>query len=564
MATQVMLVGQDGDAPHDASSSRGHTAKTLFQMILFYVLSVAFMGAHLVLVLQLHGRPVETSGIRQSIATAMGNFLALVAELMLMSGVGVAYEQILWRQFRQKSLAALVMDTLVSLPSSPWNLAEVQVIRSAWVPWLISLGCIMMPLAGMFPPGTLTVEFENSVVPTSLGSVPTMNISDWGFSDYKTFINHSFFDLDADLNWLYSQNRVQRLAETVLAQGRPVEPPTPCTGPCSYTLDIRGPRFHCDDVSARPNASLFPACEVNSQEEFVFAADMWELNRRDKAPLNNTFKISAFKDRDYNGTCEESTLKTYECHTTLADYRIEISNEENGTTTYKTEIRDDVDFWTTPESIRMGYYDYFFKRPEGTLQMEAYNHTDLSNDFARTQSYALAYAAVSTIAGTVSQYVDYLAPGYGAYSYKVNASLVVGSPYFGFIHRYVPDDRFTPALLQQYMLDLVISTISLNPPNASYWATWEPVDTMLGGNVFQFEAKRQFYAPYGACLAVAFLIYLVGIHSLFKNGGPADSSIPQYAMVPADDSSTPLRSDDETGSMEKRVGTDKSMSGYGG
>jgi hypothetical protein len=203
-ATKVMLVNQGGDAPHSASStSSRHTTKTLIQMLVFYVLSIGFMALHLVLVTQLHGRAVEMTRIPQSIATVMGNFLALVAELMLMSGVGVAYEQILWRQFQKKSLASFVMDTLVSLPGSPWNLGDLKVIRSAWVPWLISLGCIMMPLAAMFPPGTLTVEFQNFVLPATHMSVPTMNITDWGFGDYRHFMVRSLFDVDADLSWLF-------------------------------------------------------------------------------------------------------------------------------------------------------------------------------------------------------------------------------------------------------------------------------------------------------------------------------------------------------------------------
>lgn len=199
--TQVMMVGKGGEAPRNAPSS-GHTGKTIFQMILFYVLSIGFMAAHLALILHLNNRAVANTRIPQSIATALGNFLALIAELMLMSGLAVAYEQILWRQFQQKSLAAFVRETLVGLPGAPWHLIKLQVIRNAWLPWLISLGCIMMPLAGMFPPGTLTIEFRNSVVPSTHPHVPTMNISDWGFGDFNALMEHSLFDMDADLNWL--------------------------------------------------------------------------------------------------------------------------------------------------------------------------------------------------------------------------------------------------------------------------------------------------------------------------------------------------------------------------
>lgn len=169
--------------------------------------------------------------------------------------------------------------------------------------------------------------------------------------------------------------------------------------------------------------------------------------------------------------------------------------------------------------------------------------------------------ARSLVAHTVTDW-DFPAPGHGAYSYLANETLVVGSPYFGMEDRFNPRDDFSPEALQEYMQDFLISTISLNDRTNPAWTTWTSVATLEGGEVFVFLAKRQFYAPYGACLATAFLIYLVGIYSLVKNGGPADSSIPQYAIVASDD--TPMRSDDEESrSMEKRVDTDMTLRDYG-
>src|SRR4051812_45438224 len=101
--------------------------------------ALCFMGAHLGMSLYLHGVPVKRSGISQSWQGAIGNFLALTGELMLVSGVGVAYDQILWSSFRQSSLGVDMMDRLSTLPSAPWDLTRVKLLSKARLLWVVSL-----------------------------------------------------------------------------------------------------------------------------------------------------------------------------------------------------------------------------------------------------------------------------------------------------------------------------------------------------------------------------------------------------------------------------------------
>lgn len=191
---------------------------------------------------------------------------------------------------------------------------------------------------------------------------------------------------------------MERLASTVLALGRPIAPPTPCEGPCSYALDIQGPRFHCEEAVGQ-NASLFAPCQ-GDQLDLVFAAEMWEVGGR-RQPSNNSFSFSAYHGRDYSGDCVNSTLKTFVCHTTLAEYHVEIANAENGTATYTTEIRNDTEFWTTPESIRFSYFPYYLFSDKTGIREKPINQTQLTTEFAHTQAYTMAYTVVKAIVGDV-------------------------------------------------------------------------------------------------------------------------------------------------------------------
>lgn len=166
-------------------------------------LALCFMSVHLAFFLLLHDRPVATSGFTQSLQAALANFLAIAVEICLLSGIGVAYDQVLWRLFRHKHLKAIAIDKLITLVTSPWNLLRPGLLFSASGPWIIAFMCFLLPVAVVFPPGAITVEFQESVLPVTLLNVPTMNISNWGNGTARDFFRHSFLEMDVDLVALY-------------------------------------------------------------------------------------------------------------------------------------------------------------------------------------------------------------------------------------------------------------------------------------------------------------------------------------------------------------------------
>ncbi|CRK16204.1 hypothetical protein BN1723_010888 [Verticillium longisporum] len=509
--------------PQAPPATRRRTVMTLLQMALFYTLAVAVMGAHLSLFQYLDGTPVRSTRLTQSIENAMASFMALVAELLLVSGVSIAYTQLLWRFFRQKTLSAFVIDKLVSLPDSPWDLARPRVIISAIGPWLAALVCVLMPLAGMFPPGCLTVEFRNSIVPVTLSAVPTLNISYWGPGNYRGFVDHALFDLNADLDFINVQPKLTTLARTVLAQGEPVAPPTPCSGPCTYDMQFDGPSFECKQVNATKYTLFKPCTDV------VFKAKSQSV--RDGLLIrNNSVRLSWHTERNDEEACRNSTLRTMDCSVKLATYNVKMTNEENGTRIFNTKVTGEREFWDDENPVPLRFYDYFYDRESGNLMDEAVNQTQLHKLYANTQAYAIREAAVQALVGDVRRFSDGGGDTRTALLWP-NMTYVVGSPYIGMTDRFNPQVSLTPETVQKYLQDIVISTLSLNPKNKPLWTNGPDIPALEGGATYIFDSKLQFFLPYGVCLLVAALVYIHGIWAMWKNGQPAGKSLLQFATA---------------------------------
>lgn len=159
------------------------------------------MAIHLIFFTWQNGKPLSKT-IPQNLSTAFANILAILAEISLLGGLGVAYERILLTFWQKRPIFGLA-EVLRTLNSNPWNLFRPRVL--IWIIkvrelWLVSLLCAGVPFAIVFPPGALTVEFENAVS-TTLRDVPTMNISDFGNGTYESFEEKSFFGFDSAMNY---------------------------------------------------------------------------------------------------------------------------------------------------------------------------------------------------------------------------------------------------------------------------------------------------------------------------------------------------------------------------
>ena len=151
-----------------------------------------FMAIHLGFFLLLDGVPVQQAAVSQAVQIALANILALGVEMALLAGISVAYDQCLWRKFRLKPLKAVVIDKLLTLMTSPWNLFRLPLLRHAPLEWLLAWCCVLIPIAAVFPPGTLNVEFREGVLQTN-ARIPTLDLSDFGDGSQSEFWRRTLF-----------------------------------------------------------------------------------------------------------------------------------------------------------------------------------------------------------------------------------------------------------------------------------------------------------------------------------------------------------------------------------
>ena len=161
------------------------------------MLALIFMGIHLGFYLSLNRVPLSQAFIGEPLQAALGNILAIFIEISLLSGVAVAYDQTLWRLFRHKAIKSAIIDKLATLAASPWNLFRINLFITAPTQWILGASCFLIAIAAVFPPGALTVEFRDHILPV-LDRVPTLNISDWGNGSLTSFSSHALFLVTGD------------------------------------------------------------------------------------------------------------------------------------------------------------------------------------------------------------------------------------------------------------------------------------------------------------------------------------------------------------------------------
>ncbi|KXH27926.1 hypothetical protein CNYM01_04526 [Colletotrichum nymphaeae SA-01] len=494
----AMLPAAEKDSSKPKRKSRQRSSgRVIWQMIAFYVLvsgllALGFMATHMAFFILLDGQPVATSGFSQNLQAALANFLAIAVEICLLSGTAVAYDQTLWRLLRRKALRAYIIDKLVTLVLSPWNLFRLELLTSAPELWLIAFLCFMIPVTVVFPPGALTVEFENAVLPVTLTNVPTLDISNWGNGTARDFMRLSLMEPDNDLVYVDEiRPNLRQIASLVISLGEPVHLTSPCTGPCTYNLVFDGPKFDCNQP--KPTKQRYPP--LNPCTRDVFYTENGAYSNRSFV-YNNTLVITW--DTMKGGQCIPDGRRTMDCTMELATYNFTISDSQNGTREIQTKILKTSPIWTDEAPVQKEFATYFFDYRYETAYDSPINQQELTKNFTRAQAFAIRKAAVDAMVGGVFLYRDerygvelpWIKPGPG--------SLAAGSPYIGLEDKFNPTLDISPQSIERYLQDVVISTVSLNQMSAGpLWVNSQPVEALAGANIYSFSEPWQFYAPVG-------------------------------------------------------------------
>ncbi|KAL4785694.1 hypothetical protein BJX76DRAFT_324040 [Aspergillus varians] len=499
-----------GNRPTGVWNSAGKAMKSVkTKMCTFFLLAVVFFAIHTGFVCWLDHKAVKKT-INQEWSATISNILAIFFETFLLAGIGIAYDQILWRVFRRRSLRAAEIDSLASLVSTPWDLAFwYKHLGRAPLAYIVAGLAAGIPFAAMFPPAALTTEFRN-VVDGTLSNVPTMNISDYGSGNYRNFVEHSFFEMNGDLSFLGRlRPKLTTMASQVLASGGPVKLDSPCGSSCAYSISLDGPRFHCEDRG--PDDALMDDCLMYQAEDMA----QWGVNYT-YVLVNNSFKISWYPKPQLDGRCDLQSRRTLDCSVTLTKYKLDITNSQDDTQSIITEVENDRPFWDDDAFIQAQFYYYFFNND--SLLPEPAKVDELYTNFTHAQAYAISRAAVQALEGQADLTIDGFGDGLTV-SFARNASKVLGSPYIGLDDRYNPQFNISAESIERYLQDVVISTISLNSSTHN-----GDIPAKFGGQMYLFSAKLHLFAGYGSCLVVTLVIYAFALRELKHNGGQQAAS----------------------------------------
>ena len=127
---------------------------------------------------------------------------------------------------------------------------------------------LFLPLAGVFPPGSLTVttkdptSFGHCIIPTHIGMIPTGNLSVRSSPD-----SFDLFTIDLVGRW----NGVTDMAKTLpmqwLGERRVPDLPQVCGSNCTYKVDVPSFVFQCT-----PNPSSLPYGQAGNA---IYGQTLW-------------------------------------------------------------------------------------------------------------------------------------------------------------------------------------------------------------------------------------------------------------------------------------------------
>ncbi|KAK2770347.1 hypothetical protein FQN53_005571 [Emmonsiellopsis sp. PD_33] len=259
-------LSQETDIPLGKQTISEWTIGWLTPALMFasYGIALIIAVAHIVLFVCLKGKPADGPNrvAHQSYVITASNFLANGFGAFLRASLAFAFTQYLWRILRNSALKVSTIDTLFCLRFNPFLLLDGAAIRGA--PILVCIAALIWSVQVIiaFPPGALTVEPSPDAVSVSKAVVPSFNASFMGNgsgADAAIMSLDSLWTLkgsdeifpSSTLLGLYPPS-LQRLAVSVMVNGRPNDMVSPCGANCSYTLKFEGPYVKCTS-SVREN-----------------------------------------------------------------------------------------------------------------------------------------------------------------------------------------------------------------------------------------------------------------------------------------------------------------------
>ncbi|KAI9730399.1 MAG: hypothetical protein M1834_005909 [Cirrosporium novae-zelandiae] len=479
----------------------------------FYFLALAIGIAHLVLFHWLDGQKV-TQTIPQSYVAAISTAMVTAFRIFLVTSLVISFTQLVWQRLRGRPMKVLTIDSLFSITSNPFNFVYPDVLASAPLLCLCAAVCWCVPVAMIYPPGALTVE-PRSFLQTVNMSVPTFDPTFRGNGTLADLERHALYKFDDFMNYENPKIKLSRLGIQTIVSGNYQTSSSPCGQNCSYTLEVTGPGFKCEDriysdLQSLVNDTVYGTYSYDITDGAIYLAGE---NSSDSVNSDDMFYRFELQWRD-TGVGQAQNLS---CLLHEASYKMNVSYLDGvqtvavkshiGKVLDSTDIYND--FALLPNTTKE-YESYEFMVTNSTIGESGTNIADL---FKRCNILAVKDTLVDGLSGLVGQNVMHSQP---VYKTLIQESSLATAP---LLSQSDPTFNISAKTLQSLLLNITISMLTLNQTH-----TPAAVQTTTFDNVFAFTHPLNLILPYFLCLAAALIFVIAGGIALLRNGVPASSN----------------------------------------
>ncbi|KAM5527875.1 hypothetical protein FOXYSP1_19749 [Fusarium oxysporum f. sp. phaseoli] len=470
---------------------------------LFYIAGLVSAAGHYFFFRYLNEREADISS--QSWVSNISIAFVRVFSISLGSTLGIAYTQLLWRRLRGTPLKVSTIDSLFQISSNPLKLLDTSGITKAPILWLTAAFLPCVPIATIFPPGALII-YQPAITANSSMSVPWYDFDYRGNdSSYQSLAAHALFTLGSDGELRYAKPYLSRVAKRSIMSGSFLPSPSPCGANCSYTVTFLGPSFSCQDQISSDLPQLVAQNYGNvssngrARSEFNPAYIQYIAAQNYTAALNGNFTFEV----------QWNNHSSLSCTTWYSEYTLSISYS-NFVQSVAVHVLKQQPLNGTYLAANALFYKDGSWYPNDWVLMSGVN---VSTAYRESNVRAVMQSLVDTMSGAVSEY--------GSENQFIANTIVLETPLASFdpaesrsVHI-----NLSAEVLQGLLQNITISLLTLANANLITEVTTKDYVTK-----YQFAFQEKLIVPYASALTISFVIVVLGLRALVKNGVSANGA----------------------------------------
>ncbi|KAF9895119.1 hypothetical protein FE257_000021 [Aspergillus nanangensis] len=467
-----------------------------------FLLAAVIAGIHLGIFYWLNEQDVDKK-INQAYVTALSFVLVNAFRLCLASAVGIAFAQLLWKDLRVRAMRIDDIDSLSSILSNPLYLGSARLLFQSPLPFLCALFCWCIPIAMIFPPGSMTVEPRTRMVKAN-ATVPSFDPSFFGNGTRESMWENAFWQPDAFDAYSGPTVQVNRIAKQVIIGGNYLTSTSPCGQNCTYAIDIIGPSWKCTDEDEPELFSwvnkTYPQATTGIPYIYLAYPD-YALRVNQSNPLFN------FHLRWQQGEGKSASYQNLSCIAYESSYALNITYS-NGQQTVDSKVKA-----LHPLNATYIYWDNAVDPNTLDPVIDATTVSDMGNLVVEAYTRANLAGIQDSLAVALEGYIDMFI----MHSQETaNTIINLSNLYSGPVTK--PKFDISTDSLQSLLQNITISMLTVKQTTVRTVVT-----KTINVNVYAFQHPVRLIVPYFLSLLLAAVFALAGGFALMRNGISANT-----------------------------------------